>query len=122
MVGRPKWIPSQEDMEKASDMASRGLTVSQISDCLGISDATFYDRQNEFPEFLDAIKRGRSKGLESVTNALFEKAILGDNTCMIFYLKTRDRESWGDQYIQPVQEIPQINIVVDPRATNPSSE
>ena len=122
MVGRPKWIPSQEDMDKASDMASRGLTVSQISDCLGISDATFYDRQNEFPEFLDAIKRGRSKGLESVTNALFEKAILGDNTCMIFYLKTRDRESWGDQYIQPVQEIPQINIVVDPRATNPSSE
>jgi predicted transcriptional regulator len=103
-------------------MASRGLTVSQISDCLGVSEATVYERQKEYPEFLESIKRGRSEGINQVSNALFEKAINGDNTSMIFYLKTRDRESWGDQYVEPVQEIPPINIIVDSDAINQATE
>jgi hypothetical protein len=81
-----------------------------------------YDRQNEYPEFLEAIKRGRSSGIHKITNQLFDKAMSGDNTAIIFYLKNRDRESWGDKHIEPVQEIPQINIMVDPRAINPTAE
>jgi predicted transcriptional regulator len=103
-------------------MASRGLTVKQIADCLGVSDATIYERQKEYPEFLEAIKRGRSEGINQVTNKLFEKAVDGDNTCMIFYLKTRDRESWGDQYVEPVKEIPPIQILVDKDAINKAAE
>lgn len=101
-------------------MASRGLTVSQIADCLGVSESTLYNKQEEYLEFMDAIKRGRSKGMNEITNALFEKAVNGDNTAMIFYLKTRDRENWGEQYIEPVKEIPPINIVVDSRALDES--
>jgi hypothetical protein len=37
---------------------------------------------------------------------------------MIFYLKTRDRESWGEQYVEPVKEIPPINIVVQRKNEN----
>lgn len=122
MTGRPKWIPDKAICEQASEMASRGLTISQIADCLGVSDATVYDRQNEYPEFLEAIKRGRSSGMDKITNQLFEKAMGGDNTAIIFYLKHRDRENWGEKHIEPVQEIPQINIMVDPRAVNPTAE
>ncbi|MDB4437387.1 hypothetical protein N9163_00900 [bacterium] len=122
MTGRPKWIPDEAICEQAGEMASRGLTISQIADCLGVSDATVYDRQNEYPEFLEAIKRGRSSGIHKITNQLFDKAMSGDNTAIIFYLKNRDRESWGDKHIEPVQEIPQINIMVDPRAINPTAE
>ena len=122
MTGRPKWIPDEDICEQAGEMASRGLTISQIADCLGVSDATVYDRQNEYPEFLEAIKRGRSSGIHKITNQLFDKAMSGDNTAIIFYLKNRDRESWGDKHIEPVQEIPQINIMVDPRAINPTAE
>tara|TARA_R110000772_G_scaffold41060_1_gene95615 strand:- start:1207 stop:1563 length:357 start_codon:yes stop_codon:yes gene_type:complete len=118
MSGRPKWIPTEEICEEAEEMASRGLTVSQIADCLGVSDATVYERQKEYPEFLESIKRGRSQGINKVTNALFDKAVDGDNTCMIFYLKSRDRESWGDQYIEPVKEIPPIQITIDSSAIN----
>ena len=121
-VGRPKWIPDELTCRKAREMASRGLTVAQIADCLGISERTVYDKQNEYPQFLQAIKRGRSSGMDKVTNKLFEKAMSGDNTAIIFYLKNRDRENWGDQYIEPVKEIPQINIMIDPRAINPTAE
>jgi predicted DNA-binding transcriptional regulator AlpA len=121
-MGRPKWIPDAEICARASEMASRGLTVAQIADCLGVSDQTIYERQKEYPEFLESIKRGRSAGMNQITNALFEKAVNGDNTAMIFYLKTRDRENWGEQYIEPVKEIPPINITVHPDAINKAPE
>jgi len=122
MSGRPPWIPDENICEQAEDMASHGLTISQIADCLGISERTVYDKQNEYPQFLQAIKRGRSSGMDKVTNKLFEKAMSGDNTAIIFYLKNRDRENWGDQYSEPVKEIPQINIMIDPRAINATAE
>jgi len=122
MTGRPPWIPDEEICNQAAEMASRGLTVSQIADCLGISERTVYDKQNQYPQFLQAIKRGRSSGMDKITNKLFEKAMEGDNTAIIFYLKHRDRENWGEQYIEPIKEIPPIQIIVDPRAINPSSE
>jgi len=121
-MGRPKWIPDADICARASEMASRGLTVAQIADCLGVSESTMYNKQEEYLEFMDSIKRGRSKGMEEITNALFEKAKAGDNTSMIFYLKTRDRENWGEQYIEPVKEIPPINITVHPDAINKASE
>ena len=36
-------------------MASNGLTVVQIADCLGISESTLYGKQGEYKEFMDAI-------------------------------------------------------------------
>ena len=121
-AGRPKWIPDELVCRKAQEMASKGLTVMQIAHCLGVSHTTVYERQNEYPEFAEAIKKGRAEGISQVANKLFVKAVDGDNTCIIFYLKNRDRESWGDQYVEPVQEIPQINITVDPRAINSAAE
>lgn len=119
--GRPKWIPDELACRKAQEMAAKGLTVMQIAHCLGVSDTTVYERQNEYPEFAEAIKKGRAEGISQVANKLFEKAVDGDNTCIIFYLKNRDRESWGDQYVEPVKEIPPIQILVDKDAINKAS-
>ena len=116
MTGRPAWIPTDSICEQARKMASRGLTVSQISDCLGISESTLYGKQNEYTEFMDAIKKGRAEGLNSVSNALFEKATQGNVTAMIYYLKVRDRENWGENQPEPLREIPPMQIVVDSRA------
>ena len=116
MTGRPAWIPTNSICEQAREMASRGLTVSQISDCLGISESTLYGKQNEYKEFMDAIKKGRAEGLNQVSNALFEKATQGNVTAMIYYLKVRDRENWGENQPEPLREIPPMQIVVDSRA------
>jgi predicted transcriptional regulator len=116
MSGRPKWLPTASICNQANEMASRGLTVSQIADCLGISESTLYGKQNEYIEFLEAIKKGRAEGLNQVSNALFEKAIDGNVTAMIYFLKVRDRENWGEYQPELLREIPPINITVDSRA------
>jgi hypothetical protein len=86
-------------------MASNGLTVAQISDCPGIPESTVYGKPNEYKEFMDAIKKGRAEGLNKVSNALFEKATQGNVTAMIYYLKVRDRENWGENQPEPLREI-----------------
>ena len=62
---------------------------------LGIGLSTLYEKQNEFTEFAEAIKRGKGKGIQTITNRLYEKALEGDNTAMIFYLK--NRAGWQDK-------------------------
>jgi hypothetical protein len=112
MTGRPAWIPTDSICEQAREMASRGLTVSQISDCLGISESTLYGKQNEYTEFVGAIKKGRAEGLNKVSNALFEKATQGHVTAMIYYLKVRDRGNWGENQPEPLREIPPMQIIL----------
>ena len=111
-MSRPLWNPTPTDCDKARKMASRGLTVAQIASCLGISETTLYKKQNEYAEFMDAIKRGRAEGINQVSNALFEKATQGNVTAMMYYLKTRDRENWGENQPEPLKEIPPMQIVV----------
>ena len=116
MIGRPAWIPTDSVCQEAREMASNGLTVAQISDCLGIAESTLYGKQNEYKEFLDAIKKGRAEGLNKVSNALFEKATQGNVTAMIYYLKVRDRASWGENQPEPLREIPPLQFIIDSRA------
>ena len=110
-MSRPSWNPSSTDCDKATEMASRGLTVAQIASCLGISETTLYKKQNE-AEFMDAIKKVRAEGINQVSNALFEKATQGNVTAMIYYLKTRDRENWGENQPEPLKEIPPMKVVL----------
>ncbi len=112
MTGRPAWIPTETECHEARKMASNGLTAAQIADCLGISESTLYAKQGEYKEFMDAIKRGRAEGLNTVSNALFEKATQGNVTAMIYYLKVRDRENWGENQPEPLREKPPMQIVL----------
>jgi hypothetical protein len=89
-----------------------GVTVYQIAVCLGISESTLYGKQGEYKEFLEAIKKGRAEGLNQVSYALFEKAIDGNVTAMIYYLKVKDRESWGENRPESLIEIPPMQIFV----------
>ncbi len=77
------------DLAKVEAFAARGLTQEQIADALGISPRTLQSRKAESAEFADAIKRGQSRGIAQVANALFEKVKGGDTTAMIFFLKAR---------------------------------
>jgi len=107
--GRPKFEITPEICEQVENLSAQGLTVDQIASVLGVSRQTIYERQNEYPEFSDALKRGRGKGVANVTNALYTKAIDGDNTAMIFYLK--NRAGWVDK--QEVQSTVEQRHVID---------
>ena len=45
-----------------------------------------------------ALKKGKAKAIEQVTNALFNNAVHDNNTtAQIFYLKNRDSSNWSDR-------------------------
>jgi hypothetical protein len=97
-IGRPRFEVTPEVLQEVEEMAGRGLTVNQISSCLGISPSTFYLRQAEFSEFSETIKKGQAIGLSKVTNKLFENAaVKGDNVAIIYYLNNRDKENWSNK-------------------------
>jgi len=108
-VGRPRFEITPEVCEKVENLSAQGLTVEQISLVLGINKSTMFDKQNEYSDFSDALKRGRGKGVANVTNALYTKAVDGDNTAMIFYLK--NRAGWVDK--QEVQSTVEQRHIID---------
>ena len=118
-LGRPAIEIDQGVIEKAEKLAAQGLTLNQISSVLGFHTSTLCEKQNDFPELKEAIKRGRAKGIGIVTNALFEKAKGGDNISMIFYLKNRDRDNWNDRHVVETKSI-NYNVVIpdDPIAAS----
>jgi len=94
-LGRPEIEITEEICKKAEGYAAQGLTMPQIASVLGMSQTTLYDKKGKFTEFSEAIKRGKDKGIATITNALFNKARQGDNTSMIFYLK--NQAGWQDR-------------------------
>lgn len=83
--------------EKVEALASQGLTMEQIADCVGVARSTLYERMKADPDVSDAIKRGRSKGIATIANALFTAAKQGNITAQIFYLKNRAPQEWQDR-------------------------
>jgi hypothetical protein len=109
-VGRPRFEITPEVCEKVENLSAQGLTVEQISLVLGINKSTMFDKQNEYSDFSDALKRGRGKGIANVTNALYQKATVDrDNTAIIFYLK--NRAGWVDK--QEIQSTVEQRHVID---------
>lgn len=85
------------DPAKVEAFAAQGLTVKQIAHCLDVGRSTLYERMGSKANVLDAIKRGRAKGIGTITNALFASAKGGNITAQIFYLKNRQPDEWSDR-------------------------
>jgi len=82
--------------EKVEACAAQGLTKEQTAHALGIHYDTFNEYQKRDDRLKEAYAVGKSKGIATVANALFQKAKGGDNVAMIFYLKNRDPNNWED--------------------------
>lgn len=77
------------DLAQVEAAASRGLTNEQIALALGISHQTLYTRKKENLDFLDAIKRGRAKGVLEISNKLYELAKASNLGAICFFLKCK---------------------------------
>lgn len=58
----------------AEDYARRGMTDVEIAKSLGISHETLYQYQKKYPEFSDALKRGKAPVDVEVESALLKRA------------------------------------------------
>lgn len=86
------------DLQRVEELASQGLSEQQIADSLGVSRSTIDRRKRDTDAFAAALKRGKLRGVEAVTNALFTAATVGEKpnvSAMIFYLK--NRAGWRDK-------------------------
>jgi len=91
---RPAIEITEEMIAQAEAYASRGLTTEQIALALGIGETTIYEKFKLYPNFREAINRGKSKGIAHVANALLKNVDNGNVTAQIFYLKAQAK--WRD--------------------------
>ena len=114
-------------------LAADGLQNNQIAASLGWSEATYYKKKSETPEFAEAIKRGETSSVQDVVNALKRNA-LGylteevteeitagkpakkktvkkyrhpNTTAQIFYLVNRDPTNWKHRAEQIAADTPE---------------
>ena len=87
--GRPPHEPTPETREKVSLWASVGTTQAVIATELGICIDTL---AKFYREELDA---AADRAVARIAGTLYSKALAGDTTSAIFYLKTRGR--WSEK-------------------------
>ena len=125
--GRPplytNWL-TEEGLGQVKNWAEEGNINKEIAHKMGINIATLYEWQIRFPDFADAIKKGKEVIDEQVENSLLKRAMgyqyeeitLGKNqhgelivvkkvmksqapdvTAQIFWLKNRNPKEWRDK-------------------------
>lgn len=120
-------------LDEIQGWAMSGLTDEQIADNLGIAASTIYEYKKKYPEFSEALKKGKDIADAQVVNALFKTATgftyyediataTGDvvqaqryakpnTTAQIFWLKNRQPDRWRDKTeVKADITIPTINI------------
>ncbi len=92
--------------EYAAIYQRKMCNVSATCTALQISRQTWYNwREN--PEFLEKVEEAEEALLDLAESKLFEKVTQGDNTCMIFFLKTKGKKRGyveGQEITATVQE------------------
>jgi len=121
-AGRPTDYDPNIHPAEAIELARKGLTNTEIADRMGIACSTLKLWRKLHPEFSAAVKEGKDSADDLVIESLFkrargyevveekamnidgdvqivrlEKHIPGDPTSMIFWLKNRQPEDWGDK-------------------------
>ena len=95
-MGRKGFQITPDILKQVEKFAGQGLTQEQIGHCLGISHETFHKQKRVSSDFVESIKRGQSKAISLVSNALFENAMNGNVVSQIFWLKNRAPSEWQD--------------------------
>lgn len=76
-----------------------GLTDAEIAHNMGISINTLNKWKREHVQIGQALKRGRDEINIIVENALLKKALSGNTTAMIFFLKNNWRDKYNDSQL-----------------------
>ena len=93
--------------------ARDGLTDEQIAHNVGINVATLYTWKNKYSEINDTLKQTKEIVDRQVENALHKKAMGGDVTAMIFWLKNRRSKEWRDRFQQDIFTPEPIKVEMD---------
>lgn len=96
------WL-TEDGLTLLKGYARRGMNDEQIAAKMHIVPSTLYEWKKRFPEISEALKDGKDLPDIQVENALYEAAIAGNVTAMIFWLKNRLKGEWKDKPVEDMQ-------------------
>lgn len=91
-------IPKILDVGRVESVAAMGGTNEQIAQALNVSAGTLFNIRKRDKSVDEAIRRGKDKADFQVVASLYKKALGGDTTAMIFWLKNRRPSEWCDRH------------------------
>jgi len=124
-MARSKWQLVKEKLPLVEEWSKSGLTELQIASNLGIGRSTLSEYKRQYPEFLEALRRGREAIITEIENSLVKRALgfsyqetkvsirqingkevkftekstkyqVPDVGACIILLKNKDRQNWSD--------------------------
>lgn len=90
------WL-TEDGLTLLEGWARDGLTDEQIAHNMGCSYSTMRVWKDKYKAISAALKKGKEIVDYEVENALLNKALSGDVTAMIFWLKNRRKDKWRDK-------------------------
>ena len=94
--GQPTSYQSEYN-EQARKLCLLGYTDKQLADFFGVCEATINNWKLAHPQFLESIKAGKETADCNVVQSLYHKALDGDTTAALFWLKNRQPKHWRDK-------------------------
>ena len=91
--------------------ARDGLTDEQLAEKMEISPSTLYEWKVKYPEISEALKKGKEVVDYQVENALLNKALGGDTTAQIFWLKNRRPDKWRDKPAESAYTVTAVKMM-----------
>lgn len=95
-----KWLEN-ENLVLLEGWKRNGLTDKQIAENMGISVNTLDKWKRRFVQIRQALKIGHESANYAVERKLFQKAMNGNTTAMIFWLKNNWHDKYNDSELSP---------------------
>lgn len=95
-----EWLTPQA-LQRLEGWKRNGLTDEEIAHNIGIRRETLWNWQKKHHNIANALKRGKEDVNFIVESALLKKALGGNITAIIFYLKNNWRDKYNDSELSP---------------------
>lgn len=89
---------SPDILDTAKELALQGKTDEEIAAALEVSRSTLALWKARHAEFSDALRSWKDEADDAIEHSLYRKALNGDTTAAIFWLKNRRKEAWRDKH------------------------
>lgn len=99
-MARPQFQPTDEDRALVEQLAAFGIPVTSMTLFVKDKAGKSISEKTLRKHFAKELAQGELKANMKVAQTLFKKAISGDTTSMIFWLKTRARWKESPQQVE----------------------